>query len=541
MTRTGSPGPGPLGGGSAGRAGRAGRGLLAAVVGVVASLSLSSCLVLPFLPSNDSGSKPSASRSTPVTPQTPPSGTTGLDAYYSQQLTWSSCTGGECAKLKVPVDYSKPSGNSIELALLRVVARDSGERIGSLVVNPGGPGGSGVDYARYANQIVGAEVRKRFDIVGFDPRGVGRSAPIDCLSDKDLDAFLGTDPTPDTPAEEQDSISEAKKLADGCAAKNPALIAHVSTVDAAKDMDILRAALGETKLNYLGKSYGTFLGATYADLFPTLVGRFVLDGVVAPDLTSKEISLGQAKGFELATRSYVADCIKSPDCPVGQSVDEGMTWIQDFLKGLDAQPLPVTDDQTVTQLNEAWGSIGIADAMYEQALWKQLNDALRDAKGGDGNALMRLADDYARRTPGGQYQSNIMEVIYAVNCSDKADTADIAQVEANANAAVKEAPTWGRFLAWGSVACGVWPVKPATPIHKVTAPGSGPIVVVGTTRDPATPYEWSVRLRNQLSNATLITFDGDGHTAYMRSNSCVNTPIDDYYVNGTVPQDGLKC
>lgn len=516
------------------------RSVVVLVGAVVGSLSLSSCLVLPFLPTNDSGSKPSSS-STPVTPQTPPSGTTGLDTFYAQQLTWSTCTGGECAKLKVPIDYAKPSGGSIELALLRVKARNQGSRIGSLVVNPGGPGGSGVEYATYANQIVGSEVRKRFDIVGFDPRGVGRSAPIDCLDDKDLDAFLGTDPTPDTPAEEQGLVAEAKKMADGCAAKNPQLIAHVSTVDAAKDMDILRAALGEQKLNFLGKSYGTFLGATYADLFPKLVGRFVLDGVVAPDLTSQEISLGQAKGFELATRSYVADCVKDPDCPVGQSVEEGMTWIQDFLKGLDAQPLPVTDDQTVTQLSEAWGSMGIANAMYEQSYWKQLSDALRDAKGGDGNSLMRLADDYARRTPGGQYQSNIMEVIYAVNCSDKADTADIPTVEANADAAVKEAPTWGRFLAWGSVACGVWPVKPATPIHKVTAAGSGPIVVVGTTRDPATPYEWSVRLRNQLSNATLITFDGDGHTAYTRSNSCVDTPINDYYVNGTVPQDGLKC
>ncbi len=519
-----------------GRPSRTRRVLLAVGVGVIASLSLSSCLVLPFIPSDVSGPAPSS-----FTPQTPPAGTTGLDAYYSQRLSWSSCTGGECANLRVPVDYAKPAGDSIELALLRVKASDSRRRMGSLVVNPGGPGGSGVDYARAASQIVGSEVRKRFDIVGFDPRGVGRSAPIECLSDTDLDAFLGTDPTPDTPAEEQDWISEAKKLANGCAAKNPALIAHVSTVDAAKDMDVLRAALGEPKLNYLGKSYGTFLGATYADLFPTLVGRFVLDGVVAPDLTSEEINLGQAEGFELATRSYVADCITSPDCPVGQSVDEGMTWIRNFLKDLDANPLPVTDDQRVTRLTEAWGSMGIAEAMYEQSLWKQLNDALRDAKGGDGNALMRLADDYARRTPGGQYQSNIMQVIYAVNCSDKADTADIAQVEANAAAAVKVAPTWGRFLAWESVACGVWPVKPVTPIHKVTAPGSGPIVVVGTTRDPATPYEWSVRLRNQLSNATLITFDGDGHTAYMRSNACVDTPIDDYYVNGTVPQDGLRC
>ncbi|MEO7059209.1 MAG: alpha/beta hydrolase [Lapillicoccus sp.] len=506
-----------------------------------ASLLLSSCLVLPFLPSGGSSSGSSSSSSGPTTPQTPPAGTTGLDRFYQQRLSWSSCTGGECSTLTVPIDYANPAGGSIQLALLKVPARNGDQRIGSLVVNPGGPGGSGIDYARQANQIVGKEVRRRYDIVGFDPRGVGKSAPIDCLNDADLDTFLGTDPTPDNPAEEQALIAAAKKLSDGCLAKNPQLIGHVSTVDAAKDMDILRAALGESKLTYLGKSYGTFLGSTYADLFPTLVGRMVLDGVVPPDLTSKEVNIGQATGFELATRAYVANCIKRSDCPVGQSVDEGMQWIRDFLQGLDSQPIPVTDDQRITQLTEAWGSMGIAEAMYDTSLWDVLNDALRAAKDGSGNKLMRLADLMGDRTPGGQYSGNIMEVIYAVNCLDRADTADPTQVEANAVEAERVAPTWGKFLVWSSVACGEWGVKATGSPHRVTAPGSGPIVVVGTTRDPATIYEWSVRLRQELSNAVLITWDGDGHTAYTRSNSCVDNPIDDYFINGTTPQDGLKC
>jgi len=522
------------------------RRVVALVAGAAAAaLTLSSCLVLPFVPDNKpdgplSSGGPGGSGQASGT-QAPPTGTKGLEPFYGQKLGWASCTGGECAELKVPSDYANPGAGSIGLALLRVKARTASARIGSLVVNPGGPGGSGVDYAKYANQIVGADVRRSYDIVGFDPRGVGKSAPIDCLNDADLDAFLGGDPTPDDPAEEMAFIASSQKLADGCAAKNPKLIAHVSTVDAAKDMDVLRAALGEQKLTYLGKSYGTFLGATYADLFPKLVGRMVLDGVVAPDLTSQEISVGQAKGFELATRSYVQACITSSNCPVGRSVDEGMKWIQDFLKGLDAQPIAVTDDQKVSKLTEGWGSMGIAAAMYDESEWKQLSDALRSAKSGDGNALMRLADSYADRTPGGQYSGNIMEVIYAVNCLDKPDTADPKQVEANAVEAQKQAPTWGRFLAWGSVPCGVWPVKPVTQPHKFTAPGSGPIVVVGTVRDPATIYEWSVRLRQQLSNAVLITYDGDGHTAYTRSNSCVDKPIDAYFVQGTVPADGLKC
>ncbi|MEI2732995.1 MAG: alpha/beta hydrolase [Dermatophilaceae bacterium] len=506
---------------------------------VVASLSLSSCLVLPFV-GPDSADTPGPT-ALPTGVSTPPPGQPGLAPFYAQQLQWRKCSGADCAKLKVPVDYNDPGGSTIELAVLRVTASNSSQRIGSLVVNPGGPGGSGVDYARAASQIVGAEVRRRFDVVGFDPRGVGESAPIDCLTDADLDTFLAMDPTPDDATEERAFVDEAKVLADGCKQRGGALLAHVSTEDAARDMDVLRAVLGEAKLNYLGKSYGTYLGATYADLFPLNVGRFVLDGVVSPDLSSAEVSEGQARGFDLATRAYVTNCVKRSDCPVGSTVEEGMQWIRDFLARLDSQPLPVTGDARVKSLTEGWGSMGIGYAMYAQSLWPSLTQALRSAKNGDGSQLMDLAYQYADRTSSGRYTSNIMEVIYAVNCLDKPDTADIPTVEKNAADFAKVAPTWGRMLAWGSVPCGVWPIQTKKVPKKISAAGSGPIVVVGTTRDPATIYEWSVRLRNQLSNAVLISYDGDGHTAYTRSNACVDKPIDAYYVSGTVPQDGLKC
>lgn len=515
---------------------------------VVVAVTLSSCLVLPFVNtpsptgstttrgSDGPGANPT---STPITK--PPLGQEKLASYYAQQLSWRSCSGGECATMSVPLDYAKPDGAKLSIKLLRVKAKTPGSRIGSLVVNPGGPGGSGVEYAMYADQIVGREVRNRFDIVGFDPRGVGASDPLDCISDEQLDSFLGMDPTPDDAAEEKAFVAGGQMLADGCKAKGGEKLAHLSTEEAARDMDILRALLGEPKLHYLGKSYGTFLGATYADLFPTQVGRFVLDGVVPPDLTSAEVSEGQGRGFELATRAYVDSCVKKGSCPIGNSVDEGMQWIRDFLKRLDATPLPISGDSRVKELNEAWGSIGLAYAMYSKSSWNSLTLALRAAIDGDGTPLMDLANRYADRTSSGDYTGNIMEVIYAVNCLDRPDTADLAIVEKNANDFEKTAPTWGRMLAWGSVPCGVWPIQSGKAPKKVSAAGSGPIVVVGTTRDPATIYEWSVRLKGQLSNAVLLTYDGDGHTAYTHSNSCIDRPIDAYFVNGTVPQDGLKC
>ncbi len=509
---------------------------VAALAGTtVAALILSGCSFIEG--SGASASTPSVS----ITPQSPPPGSEALSRFYGQRLEWKDCEGAQCATLEVPVEYANPQGDTIELALVKVPARKAGKRLGSLVVDPGGPGASGVDYARAADVIVGKGVRDAYDVVGFDPRGVGRSSPIDCLTDRQLDTFLGSDPTPDNPAEEQAFEQTARGFAQACGSNAGPLLAHVSTVDAAKDMDVLRAALGEEKLTYLGKSYGTYLGTVYAGLFPTNVGRMVLDGVVAPDLTPEELNLGQAKGFELATRQWAAYCVKEGDCPLGDSVDAVMKGLRTFLSSVDSSPLPRTGDNAVPRLTEGWASLGIAAAMYDQGAWQFLIDAMRDAVGGDGTALMQLADQYADRNPGGQYAGNIMEVIYAVNCLDKADTTDLAERHRLAEESLKEAPTWGPFLMWSSLPCGVWPVKATGTPEKISAEGAPPIVVIGTTRDPATPYEWAVRLRDQLADASLITFDGDGHTAYTRSNKCVDGAVDAFYLKGTVPKDGLRC
>jgi pimeloyl-ACP methyl ester carboxylesterase len=508
--------------------------LLAGVLTVV--LTASACV----------GAPDGRSQAKPLSPaqksaaQVPPSGGETLQRFYKQDLAWSGCGPNQCARLMVPIDYSHPDGDTLRLELLKAPATGPSRRVGSLVVNPGGPGGSGVDFAKAADFIVTKTVRAAYDIVGFDPRGVGSSSPIKCLNDRELDRFLGADPTPDNKTEEQRFANSAKAFGDRCRAKGGPLLGHVSTIEAAKDMDILRAALGETKLDYLGKSYGTFLGATYADLFPTKVGRFVLDGALRPNLTSSQVNEGQAIGFETATRAYVQDCVRSGDCPLGDSLDSGMQRLRDFLRQVDAKPLPL-DDPYVKELTEGWASLGVAVAMYDQGLWRQLDDALRDAFAGKADPLMQLADSYAYRSSRGAYTGNLMQVIYAVNCLDRSDSRDLTHYESEARSLSAKAPTWGPFLAWSTVPCGFWPVPANNAPKKITAAGSGPIVVVGTTRDPATPYEWAQGLASDLENGHLITFDGDGHTAYMRSNSCVDDAVDAYLLKGAVPRAGLRC
>lgn len=503
------------------------------------TLALSGCsLIEDGVDRARGGSTPSPSASLAM-----PSAPAGAEKVYGQQLQWKSCEQGECAEMAVPLDWSQPDGETINVAVNRMKASSSSRRIGSIVVNPGGPGGSGVDYAAAADFIVGSPVRRSFDIVGFDPRGVKRSDPIDCLSDDELDDYLGSDPTPDDAGEVKDFEATSRALGEACKESAGPLLGHVSTVDAAKDMDVLRHLLKEPQLHYLGKSYGTFLGATYAELFPKNVGRFVLDGAVAPDLTSEELNIGQAEGFERATREWAKSCVETRKCPLGGDVDTVMEGLRGFLEEVDQRPIPKTGDPAVTELTEGWASMGVAAAMYDQGAWDTLTEALTSAKRGDGSDLLALANTYADREPGGGYSGNIMEVIYAVNCLDRPESAELSSYEALATKAREKAPTWGTFLAYSSMPCGFWPVQAPASAHprKIAAEGSNTIVVVGTTRDPATPYEWSVRLNDQLANSALVTFDGDGHTAYTRSNSCVDKAIDSFYVDGVAPEDGLRC
>ena len=465
----------------------------------------------------------------------------GLEEFYGQDIAWESCDGGECATLTVPIDYAEPAGATIELALLRVPAGEGSQ--GSLVVNPGGPGGSGVDYARSAGLVYSDTLREHYDIVGFDPRGVGQSAPVTCFEDARMDEWVGFDPTPDDEAEAEAALQQGRDFAEACLENGGDLLGHVSTMEVVRDMDVLRSALGQEQLDYFGASYGTVLGSTYAEMFPANVGRFVLDGAVDPTMKGIDSAVAQTEGFERATRAYVEDCVADGDCPLGDDVDSAMGAIPEFLNQLDAEPIPL-DGDPAGELTEGWAMYGIVVAMYDQAGWPILTEAIRSAQEGDGTMLMFLANLYFDRSTDGVYNSNSTQAFYAVQCLDgSTSTAPEVDDEEALERYLEVSPTWGRhFATMDKSTCESWPVSmDSPPVTEYDAEGAAPIVVIGTTRDPATPYEQAVALADLLSSGVLISYDGDGHTAYGRSNECVDDAVDAFLVEGTVPEDGLSC
>jgi pimeloyl-ACP methyl ester carboxylesterase len=489
-------------------------------------------------------SKPSSSQPSTSTPSSrtadgadrPPS--PALADFYSQRVRWQRCQGEfECATLEVPLDYDDPDGRSIDLALLKVPAADPQQRVGSLVVNPGGPGQPGTSYAAQAGLVFRDPLLDSFDIVGFDPRGTGDSAPVDCLSDQALDDYVAADPDPDTAAERRELVGLAAAMVRGCAQRSGSLAAHVSTVEAARDMDVLRAALRESKLDYFGASYGTELGATYAELFPDRVGHFVLDGAVDLSIGFRELALEQAAGFETALRAYVQDCVDNDDsCVLGDSLEQGLTRISNFLDQVDARPLSTSSDREL-QVGNAF--YGIVLPLYVRDYWFLLSNALGDAFEGDGSTLLQLSDLYNSRGPAG-YTDNSREAFVAISCVDDPSGIPPGRVPAAIPAFEKASPTFGGVFAWGLIGCRGSELAPAKPLE-VDGSGAAPIVVIGTTRDPATPYEWAESLADQLGSGVLVSRDGDGHTGYNAGNDCVDDAVHAYLIDGTVPDDGLSC
>ncbi|MDN5893273.1 MAG: alpha/beta hydrolase [Nocardioides sp.] len=460
-----------------------------------------------------------------------------LQKFYDQDLYWEQCDENQCARIQVPLDYAEPNGKTIELELLKKPAADPDQRVGSLLVNPGGPGAPGTSYAEQASYAFSQNLRNRFDIVGFDPRGTGSSSPVDCLSDDDLDAYLAADPDPDTPAEVKTMTQWSERMGEGCASMSPDLSAHVSTVEAARDIDVIRGIIGEDKTTYFGASYGTKLGATYADLFPKKVGRLVLDGAVDVSLTSRESDLEQAAGFETALTSYVDNCVKSGDCYLGDTREAALQRIRDFLDQMDQKPLQVGD----RQLTEGVALYGVLAPLYNQEYWQLLDQFLGSALKGDGSGLMQMSDLYSSRNPSGGYTDNSSEAIWAINCLDDPSYVPAAKVPAQFPAFEKASPTLGRSFAWSLTACQGLAVKAPKPRAPIEAKGAAPILVIGTTRDPATLLKWAQALARQLDSGVLVTRDGDGHTGYNQGNSCVDETVESYLVEGKTPKADVDC
>jgi len=461
----------------------------------------------------------------------------GLEKFYQQKPDWERCgSNQQCATILVPLDYSKPAGQTIELRARKVLARDRGGRLGTLFINPGGPGASGQEFAGQAPLLFGASLLRKFDIIGWDPRGVGESTPVKCLDTEQLDTMIAADGSPDNAAEIADLDKEAKTFAAACETRSGRLLPHVSTKDAARDIDVLRGIVGDPQLYYLGMSYGTYLGATYAELFPKNVGRMVLDGAVDPSITNEQMGIAQAKGFDKALDAFAEDCAQQ-SCKLGSSKAEVLAKVDQLIKDSDANPLPGDGDRKVTQ---ALVILGLIYPLYLKDFWPRLEDAVADGLAGNGARLLALADEYTDRQKSG-YADNSNEVNIAINCLDHPDFTSIAQIEANLPAYKAASPRFGEFLAWSSVSCANWPVKPVNHPHKIKAAGAKPIMVVGTTRDPATPYEWAVGLAHQLESGVLVTRDGDGHTAYLSGNACVKNVVESYLVQGNTPAADIKC
>ncbi|MBG0827773.1 alpha/beta fold hydrolase [Planomonospora sp. ID67723] len=459
-------------------------------------------------------------------------------------IAWGVCTDAgrpaarttrpQCGKLTVPLDYADPSGPTVEIALVRVQATGPGRRLGSLVFNFGGPGGSGVDALP---QLAGdyAALGARYDLVSFDPRGVERSSGVRCGTSATIARLTSLDFQPDDAAERAHMHRTVGEFAAACRKTSGAVLPHVGTVDAAADLERLRRALGEERLNYFGISYGTHLGAVYASRFPERVGRFVLDAPLDPRLSFRRQTLDQAAGFQQAYEAFLKDCVtkKTGACALGSGRTAADRKVRALVNRLDAAPMKVGD----RRLTDGLATTGIMAALYAEEAWPVLEQALDTAARGDGRLLLAMADEYTGRKPDGSY-STLMGGFSAVSCADTSERPTPAQLAGIVTAAHKVSPLFGGALE-GTV-CSAWPVAGDDEAAKIDATGSDPILVIATTGDPATPYRWGTSLARQLGTAVLVTFEGGGHGAY-GADACVTRSADAYLLDGKVPAKDTVC
>jgi pimeloyl-ACP methyl ester carboxylesterase len=445
----------------------------------------------------------------------------------------------DCAEVAVPRNWSEPtSGETYAISLIRIRSETQKNRIGSLLINPGGPGGSGVDtavYLSYGEALGGlpTAITDRFDIIGFDPRGVGRSDPIKCISNTDQDASFAAPPDPVSQAAFDSLVALNKRVAEGCGSKYGDQLVNFSTEQAAKDMDAIRTAVGDAKMSYLGFSYGTLLGATYAQLFPGNIRAMVLDGAVDPKQSYVQGSESQAKGFERAFTNFSAWCKATPDkCPIAPDARKAVT---DLMKAAEKNPVANTDGRKATS---GWIFVAVISSLYSESGWATLAQSVAALQQGNPKGIFTLADQYAERKKDGSY-SNLFDANLAVNCADTKDAPSVAEVRKLQGEWRAKYPLFGAALATGMLPCVFWPGE-RDPYPAGAATGAPPIVVVGTTGDPATPYENTADLASMLGVGHVLTWEGEGHTAYP-STTCIVKAVDGYLIDLQVPQEGLRC
>lgn len=465
----------------------------------------------------------------------------GLDAYRSQQPPWRACGQGSwCADISVPLDYTDPGGARIALSVRAAAPTAPDGTRPVLLVNPGGPGSSATEFVPYFAGQLPREVRAIFDIVGFDPRGVEDSTAVTCLTGPETTRWLRTDSSPDTPTEITTLLRRAAAIGRGCLRMSPGIARHVGSEATVQDMDIVRSVLNQELLHWFGFSYGTQLGAAYAEKFPSRIGRMVLDGAVDPSLNAMQLSRGQSQGFQMALTRFARNCSRTQSCALGSSPREVIATINTLLARVDRSPLRTDRGAPVVQ---AEAITALFFSMYSTDLWPLLEDALESARRGNGTGLAELAALASNRVGPNSYGSNVHSAFYAIGCWDfpappgRVGLVQAAQIWAR-NAVV---PDLARAMSWGNAPCSTWFGHSAEAPEPVTSTTSAGILIIGTRYDPATPYAWARNLHAQLPTSSLVTYVGDGHTAYGEGSACVRRIVDAYLMSGALPAAGARC
>ncbi|TFV65927.1 UNVERIFIED_ORG: alpha/beta hydrolase [Bacillus sp. AZ43] len=519
---------------------RLSRGRLAVPSTLLAlSLVLAGCTSF----ADDSGEEAAATSSAPAEPEAAPIEWTDCNEQIQQLVAGQPGSDRdlsfECGRTEVPISYDEPQGATLPLFLVRVVSGTQTDRIGSLVVNPGGPGASGADAAIGLALTLPDQVLGRFDIVGFDPRGVGLSTPVECIPDERKEEMVAAEPRPVTDEDLDAVFALAQEVADGCAEEYGDALGTFNTVATARDMDRIRESLGDEQLTYLGYSYGTTLGSTYAELFPDKVRALVLDAAVDPDVAAIEDAEQSAAGFEAGFDAFAANCTGLlAGCPLGA---EPRQFVEQVLAKADAEPIPSSEPDPDGATRTATPGVvvtAIQAALYDTESWPQLAQALAAAQNGDAKGLFSLADNFSGRLEDGTW-SNLFDANLAINCADSDERFEEQEIRDLAAEWNQKYPLFGAGAAVSLYTCSVWDAE-RTPLPERDAEGSAPILVVGNQGDPVTPLPGAVDLAEDLESGVLLTWQGQGHTAYPKT-ECVNAAVNAYLVDGTAPMDGLTC